>query len=58
MIRSISVVALVTMACTGLAAGFQSKPTYVKFSEAQKIAAATGRPIAVYSVTNAEGGGC
>ncbi len=33
-------------------------PNYVKWQEAKKLAAQTGRPIIVYATVNEEGGSC
>ena len=44
---------LVVLAMT-LAGG----PNYVKWQEAKKLAAQTGKPIVVYATVNEEGGSC
>ena len=47
---------ILTLACASLA--MAGGPTYVKWGEAKKLAAATGKPIIVYATVNEEGGGC
>jgi hypothetical protein len=55
--KRVSMAVFAVAACTGLVyAG--GGPTYVKWEEAKKIAAQTGKPIAVYSTVNQDGGGC
>jgi hypothetical protein len=48
--------AMMMLACTSVA--LAGGPTFVKWAEAKKLAAATGKPIAVYATVNEEGGGC
>ncbi len=47
---------LLVLTCTGLA--LAGGPTWVKWDAAKAMAAATGKPIAVYCTVDQDGGSC
>lgn len=57
MIRRVSTAALGVALLAGMAAA-AGGPSWVKWDQAKKMAAATGKPIIVYATVNEEGGGC
>lgn len=56
MTRRVTMVA--ALVCTFAAVALAGGPPWVKWDQAKAMAAATGKPILVYSNVDAEGGGC